>query len=214
MTSTFYVLRNTEGEARGKKLVTLFVLQVDNFSDFDETNLIPICHPFTELFNSNYHLDNGLVCEEFASETGSSNIKPVGWLDRTWLVVFENVMQKNRFLYRLVLSSVLPFFNRVEGHTKYSKILTYFLGFGPCFVILSISVEGLFFVAYSVTLIAWIRVEKIIRQGTRPLRVHNGRAERSLSQTPSTIYQFHLDDLRIALFFLFFVQVGFFGTGK
>ena len=27
-------------------------------------------------------------------------------------------------------------------------------------------------------------------------------------------YDFHQDDLRIALFFLFFVQVGFFGTGK
>jgi hypothetical protein len=89
-------LQNTEGEVRGKKLVTLFVVQVDNFSNFDEIILIPICHPFTEFFNRNYHLDNGLVCEELASETGSSNIKPVGWLDRTWLVVFENVMQKNR----------------------------------------------------------------------------------------------------------------------
>ena len=27
-------------------------------------------------------------------------------------------------------------------------------------------------------------------------------------------HKFELDDLRIALFFLFFVQVGFFGTGK
>lgn len=28
------------------------------------------------------------------------------------------------------------------------------------------------------------------------------------------VYHFREDDLRIALFFLFFVQVGFFGTGK
>lgn len=56
--------------------------------------LIPIYHPFTEFFNRTYNLDNGLVCEEFTSETGASNIKPMGWLDRTWLVVFENVSQK------------------------------------------------------------------------------------------------------------------------
>ena len=176
--------------------------------------LIPTWHPFIELFNRTYNSDNGLVCEEFTSETGASNNKPMGWLDRTWLVVFGNVLQKNCLRYRLALSSALPFFSRVEGHTKYSKILMYFLGFGPCFVILSISVEGLFFVAYSFTLIAWIRVEEINRQGTQPLRVHNGGTERSLSQTPPITYQFHLDDLRIALFFLFFVQVGFFGTGK
>ncbi len=33
-------------------------------------------------------------------------------------------------------------------------------------------------------------------------------------QTKPGGYRFQLDDLRIALFFLFFVQVGFFGTGK
>jgi phosphatidylinositol glycan class N len=90
----------------------------------------------------------------------------------------------------------------------------YFLGFGPCFVILSISVEGLFFVAFSATLTAWIGVERINRQDTQPLGIHNEETETSPSQVPPTIYQFHLDDLRIALFFLLFVQVGFFGTGK
>ncbi|KAH9482188.1 GPI ethanolamine phosphate transferase 1 [Psilocybe cubensis] len=125
----------------------------------------------------------------------------------------------------LVTSSVFPFMVRTKVHTKYSKILMYFLGFGPCFVILSISVEGLFFVAYSAVLVAWIQVEKAVRLS------HSGHADSisanskgqdaSKDRTGKTnlaqaavAHKFQMDDLRIALFFLFFVQVGFFGTGK
>ncbi|KAG6917063.1 hypothetical protein DXG01_004035 [Tephrocybe rancida] len=83
--------------------------------------------------------------------------------------------------------------------------LVYFLGFGPCFVILSNSVEGLFYVIYSSVLVAWVVVESIIRNGMKPMATE--------SKSPK-VYQFRPDDLRIALFFLFFVQVGFFGAGK
>ncbi|CAA7259378.1 unnamed protein product [Cyclocybe aegerita] len=119
----------------------------------------------------------------------------------------------------LVFASSLPFLSPVKTHTKYSKILMYYLGFGPCFVILSISVEGLFFVAYSATLAAWIRAEAIVRHNHLPdcsLQPLSPRspiaAKRDLSQ--ALAYAFQPDDLRIALFFLFFVQVGFFGTGN
>ncbi|KAG6873897.1 hypothetical protein C0995_009676 [Termitomyces sp. Mi166 len=98
----------------------------------------------------------------------------LGW------IVLEHTLQ--------VLSSVLAFASRGSYHTAFSKFLAYFLGFGPCFVILSISVEGLFYVAYSFV-----------------LATGNERAK---------VYLFQPDDLRTALFFLFFVQVGFFGTGK
>ncbi|KIM35184.1 hypothetical protein M413DRAFT_14705 [Hebeloma cylindrosporum] len=176
ISSTFYVLRGFESDARGKKLASLFVVQ--NF-------LIAITMLITASSVKSLQAKQGLPT--LNQWTG-------------WIV--------------LVSSSVLPFFSRVKGHTKYSKILMYFLGFGPCFVILSISVEGLFFVAYSVTLVAWIRVEQINRQSARLVKELNRATERSLSQAPPTTYQFHLDDLRIALFFLFFVQVGFFGTGN
>lgn len=96
----------------------------------------------------------------------------------------------------------------------------YFLGFGPCFVILSISVEGLFFLAYSAVLIAWIQVEKMLRSSNTVASSSN--TERSTEETKTAkselelaiAHKFELDDLRIALFFLFLVQVGFFGTGK
>ncbi|KAG6917574.1 hypothetical protein DXG01_002043 [Tephrocybe rancida] len=106
----------------------------------------------------------------------------------------------------LVVSSVLPFVSGAKHHTVFSKFLVYFLGFGPCFVILSISVEGLFYVAYSSVLATWVVVESIARNGVpRPMATGDERPK---------VYQFQPDDLRIALFFLFFVQVGFFGTGK
>ncbi|TFK43974.1 Phosphatidylinositolglycan class N-domain-containing protein [Crucibulum laeve] len=100
----------------------------------------------------------------------------------------------------LLIASLFPFLYHSKFHTVNSKLLMYFLGFGPCFVILSISTEGLFYAAYSATLAIWIEMEK----------VHRGERKSSKSVT----YEFQPDDLRIALFFLFFVQVGFFGTGN
>ena len=113
----------------------------------------------------------------------------------------------------------------------------YFLGFGPCFVILSISVEGLFFLSYSAVLVAWVQVERALRSSKSSPSSKSASSGSPVSLEPSssgsTAYQlmetetklkselehavehkFELDDLRIALFFLFFVQVGFFGTGK
>lgn len=128
----------------------------------------------------------------------------------------------------LVVSAMLPFFHLPKHRTISSRVMTYFLGFGPCFVILSISVEGMFYSAYSVTLVMWILVEGIVRKHrAAPMGVLSPAVPSSAStmsnsssdggkesQTKSGGYRFQLDDLRIALFFLFFVQVGFFGTGK
>ncbi|KAJ7837393.1 Phosphatidylinositolglycan class N-domain-containing protein [Mycena olivaceomarginata] len=104
----------------------------------------------------------------------------------------------------LVVASLLPFVSQVQHDSARSKMLMYFLAFGPCFVILSISVEGLFYVAYSVTLASWIEAERSLR----------GDLERVKKSKSVLQYRFQPDDIRIALFFLFFVQVGFFGTGK
>ncbi|KAJ7919305.1 Phosphatidylinositolglycan class N-domain-containing protein [Mycena leptocephala] len=104
----------------------------------------------------------------------------------------------------LIVASILPFASRVKHDSPSSKLLMYFLAFGPCFVILSISVEGLFYVAYSLTLASWIEVEKSLRSDLE-------RVKKSKSVLQ---YRFQPDDIRIALFFLFFVQVGFFGTGN
>ncbi len=101
-----------------------------------------------------------------------------------------------------VTASAIPFVYRISHMPPTLKILTIFLGFAVCFVILSISVEGLFFLAYSATLLVWVEVEAALRsQGNKPKTGEQG-------------YKLQADDIRIALFFLFFVQVAFFGTGK
>lgn len=77
------------------------------------------------------------------------------------------------------------------------------MAFGPCFIILSISVEGLFYLSFSTTLLLWIEVEGRMREMSL-----EGRRPSSHSAT------LRADDIRISLFFLFFVQVAFFGIGK
>lgn len=77
----------------------------------------------------------------------------------------------------------------------------YILAFSPAFIILSISVEGYFYLCYSANLVLWIPIEKAYRA------VHASKPKQAK-------YQFQTDDARIVLFFLFFIQVGFFGTGK
>ncbi|KAF7302943.1 PigN domain-containing protein [Mycena kentingensis (nom. inval.)] len=105
----------------------------------------------------------------------------------------------------LVVASFFPFLSRVKHSSVDSKLVMYFLGFGPSFVLLSISVEGLFYAAYAATLVSWIEVERALRAARLP-RI---KKSKNLQQ-----YRFQADDIRIALFFLFFVQVGFFGTGN
>jgi phosphatidylinositol glycan class N len=93
-------------------------------------------------------------------------------------------------------------------------------------VILSISVEGLFFLSYSALLVVWVELEAAIRPGpSQTDKTTDVPAEESgaggvamagKKKKTTTVfgYQPRADDLRIALFFLFFVQVAFFGTGN
>jgi hypothetical protein len=120
-------------------------------------------------------------------------------LDCTWCV-FTFVSVDHCAHHLPVLSPLLAIFSTAKHPNPTSRTLAIFLGFAPCFVILSISVEGLFYVAYTTTLVLWIEVEDAVQQRPRD------KARKA--------YRFQADDLRVALIFLFFVQVAFFGTGK
>ncbi|KAL1666929.1 Phosphatidylinositolglycan class N-domain-containing protein [Schizophyllum commune] len=125
----------------------------------------------------------------------------------------------------LALSTLTPFLAPVKHVKPDSKILMYFMGFGTCFVLLSISVEGLFYVAYTATLGVWVEVEAALRDASGGKSASSSAGTLSSSGADKTSpakpdeatkgqSSFVVDDLRIALFFLFFVQVGFFGTGN
>ncbi|OBZ74872.1 GPI ethanolamine phosphate transferase 1 [Grifola frondosa] len=84
----------------------------------------------------------------------------------------------------LLAASVVPFVVRTKHSNPVARLLTFFLAFSVCFVVLSISVEGLFYLMAGV------------------------------DAKSASWYHPRADDLRIAVFFLFFVQVAFFGTGN
>ncbi|KAF9445334.1 PigN-domain-containing protein [Macrolepiota fuliginosa MF-IS2] len=124
----------------------------------------------------------------------------------------------------LVIPSLLPYTNTLPHHTTSSKLLMYLLSFGPCFVILSISVEGLFFVTYSAALLGWVISEKITKYpnivdpALREKAKADGKMEKIANggTIAGTIagYVFDANDMRLALTFLFFVHLGFFGIGN
>lgn len=133
---------------------------------------------------------------------------------------------------------MIPIFVRAEAVTPASKLQQYFLAFGPLFIILSISTEGLFYASFSFILYLWVEIEaKLHYYGSRtgipaPKMIKRDRGWRAeaLSKTlpeedrdevPQKVVPIQAssrgltgDDVRRALFFLFFVQVAFFGAAK
>lgn len=90
---------------------------------------------------------------------------------------------------------ILPFFHYLKPNNDYRvRLLTIYLTFAPAFIILTISFEALFYVAFSVYLVQWIEIEFLIKQ----LKTHEN----------------HLQLLRIALIGFFLLQIAFFGTGN
>ncbi|RDX46041.1 alkaline phosphatase-like protein [Lentinus brumalis] len=121
-----------------------------------------------------------------------------------------------RFIgWALFLSTaVLPFVLRVGRGNPHARLLSFFLGFGACFVWLAIAVEGLFYVAYSLTLCLWVEVESVLRAHALQNSEKREAHKKQEGKQDASTYRPRADDLRIAVFFLFFVQVAFFGTGN
>lgn len=98
-----------------------------------------------------------------------------------------------------------------------------FLTCAPSFVILTISYEGLFYVAFWVTLVAWVRLEyEVYTKSTQKMNVavenNSGNGSTETKQVPASLpnpYRpLSLADARVALFFFVFLQSAFFSTGN
>ena len=137
----------------------------------------------------------------------------------------------------LVLSLSLPFLHRLYPKRHYlHRLAILFLTFSPFFIILTISYEGLFYLSFSTTLIAWVRLEHHIYTfhktnnpsppeplpQPKPIREALASVAKQL-QSPtgtSSASQSHayraltLADTRTALFFFFFLQSAFFSQGN
>jgi phosphatidylinositol glycan class N len=82
----------------------------------------------------------------------------------------------------------------------FDLLFTLFLGLGTPYIMFSVSYEALFFVTFAVLLFVWLIVEK---------QLFVSRAQRT-GESHSSL----ADEARIALFYLFFCYMAFFGTGN
>ncbi|KAL2023976.1 hypothetical protein VTK56DRAFT_211 [Thermocarpiscus australiensis] len=123
----------------------------------------------------------------------------------------------------LVASLLVPLAYRLQPNNHYMhRILVIFLTCAPTFVILTISYEGLFYLAFSATLISWVRLERAIyrfssiaeaTKGAAP----NGSAAAQIENEQRISQPFRpltLHDARVALFFFVLLQSAFFSTGN
>ncbi|KAH0558997.1 Glycosyl phosphatidyl inositol anchor synthesis [Trichoglossum hirsutum] len=107
-----------------------------------------------------------------------------------------------------------------QPNTHYlHRLVVIFLSFSPIFILLTISYEGLFYVAFCATLLTWIRLEyRIYEHRTTETNVRSSEAPSGSSpvaDTPGKQWRtLTLADVRVALFFFFLIQIAFFGTGN
>ena len=132
----------------------------------------------------------------------------------------------------LVSSLILPFAHSFSPNNHYlHRLVVIFLAFAPMFIILTISYEGLFYFAFSCTLITWVRLEHRIYRAfttrgslpppTSPISDLNPLApalaassDRVSALEKHEYRSLTLADARIALFFLYLLQSAFFSTGN
>lgn len=133
----------------------------------------------------------------------------------------------------LATSLILPFAYRAHPTTDPNRRLAIiFLVFAPSFVILTISYEGLFYLAFSILLVSWLRLESAIYQHHLQSSIHTPKAattptrkpqNSSSDSTPPTTNPstsippsrpLTLPDTRTALLFFYLLQSAFFSTGN
>ncbi|GBB85942.1 hypothetical protein RclHR1_12390004 [Rhizophagus clarus] len=114
----------------------------------------------------------------------------------------------NQYIAWIILgiSTATPFFYGLRRKQHYLKRLTTIsLAFAPLFVILSISYEVLFYYFLTQTLLFWLEIER---------KLFLLEQSKQKQQEQESYRKLEMRDSRISLIFLFFIKVGFFGTGN
>ncbi|RDA91945.1 hypothetical protein CP533_6805 [Ophiocordyceps camponoti-saundersi (nom. inval.)] len=106
----------------------------------------------------------------------------------------------------LVVSLLMPLSFRSQRHIHYMhRLVLIFLTCAPTFIILTISYECLFYVAFSLTLLVWVRLEYAVEVFTSKVVTTTSRP---------VLRPLQLSDARVALFFMILLQSAFFSTGN
>jgi phosphatidylinositol glycan class N len=119
----------------------------------------------------------------------------------------------------LVISLLMPLAHRLQPNSHYlHRLLVIFLTCAPTFVILTISYEGLFYFAFGLTLLTWVRLEHhsyTFVKATAKEPTENGSSTAATIQAVAPqLRPLSLSDARVALFFFVLLQSGFFSTGN
>ncbi|WQF80066.1 Putative sulfatase, GPI ethanolamine phosphate transferase 1 [Colletotrichum destructivum] len=120
----------------------------------------------------------------------------------------------------LVISLLMPLAHRLQPNNHYMhRLMTMFLTCAPTFVILTISYEGLFYVAFSILLVAWVGLEHRVfvlnRSPPDEQRLqHYGTSNIGPDKSPWSPRALTLADARVSLFFFVLLQSAFFSTGN
>ncbi|KAI0597821.1 Phosphatidylinositolglycan class N-domain-containing protein [Biscogniauxia sp. FL1348] len=123
----------------------------------------------------------------------------------------------------LVVSFLMPLAHRLQPNSHYlHRLLVIFLACAPTFVILTISYEGLFYFAFSLTLVTWVRLEhhgyvfsmSVPNQPEQTQSTVEVVVDTAVEARSSRFRPLTLSDARIALFFFVLLQSAFFSTGN
>lgn len=117
----------------------------------------------------------------------------------------------------LVISFLMPVVHRLQPNNHYlHRLLVIFLTCAPTFVILTISYEGLFYLAFSLLLVTWVRLEHygyVFLQSAKKAADGKSTSEAAKALV-SEFRPLALSDARVALFFFVLLQSAFFSTGN
>lgn len=109
----------------------------------------------------------------------------------------------------------MPIAYRLQPNTNYiHRLVVIFLTCAPTFVILTQSYEGLFYLAFSMTLLAWVRLEYSVQKFITKDIKQDGAENKGKSPEAGTLRPLALSDVRISLFFMVLLQSAFFSTGN
>ncbi|MBW0489364.1 hypothetical protein O181_029079 [Austropuccinia psidii MF-1] len=119
-------------------------------------------------------------------------------------------------------SSIVPLFftsSRTSSpeptiFTPTARLIEIVFAYAPVFIVLSISYELLFYLAFSISLLVWLELESRLVVFNDAKDRHAGHGASSKQEVIKPTSRFLLPHTRLSLFFLFFIHVGFFGTGN
>lgn len=121
----------------------------------------------------------------------------------------------------LIVSLLIPILDGAIGsHHFLARVIVVFLTFAPTFILLSVryvssnaSFESIFYFFFGATAITWMLLEREIYHYQSPNNAGNAYSD-IMNQSHKVARKLEMKDLRIGTFFMFFINIAFFGTGN